>query len=137
MAEKAQLTSPSASALTELLPAVRLRELYVSALRMRLTLDEKIAMKLRGQHEIGGFFIGGMGEEVHGAATAQAVWDALGLEVGACVESRRCEDITDEPADASMENICKPARHETRAGPVDAAAPVVNAFPAAAAVQAR
>ncbi len=69
--------------LTALLPAPRLRELYVDALRMRLCLDEKIAMKLRGQHEIGGFFIGGMGEEVHGVATAQALWDALGLERGA------------------------------------------------------
>lgn len=62
--------------------AARLREVYVQALRMRLCLDEKIDMKLKGQHEIGGFYIGGMGEEVHGYATAQAAWDALALPVG-------------------------------------------------------
>ena len=67
--------------LSTLLPKSRLKELYTDALRMRLVLDEKISMKLRGQHEIGGFYIGGMGEEVHGTATAQ-VWDAMGLAVG-------------------------------------------------------
>lgn len=60
----------------------RLRQIYVQALRMRLCLDEKIDMKLKGQHEIGGFYIGGMGEEVHGYATAHAVWDTMGLPVG-------------------------------------------------------
>ena len=68
--------------LSTLLPKERLRELYLDALRMRVVLDEKISMKLRGQHEIGGFFIGGMGEEVHGTATAQGLWDGLGLAVG-------------------------------------------------------
>ena len=43
------------------------RTLYTDALRTP-GLDEKISMKLRGQHEIGGFFIGGMGEEIHGMA---------------------------------------------------------------------
>jgi 2-oxoisovalerate dehydrogenase E1 component len=60
----------------------RLRELYADCLRTRLLLDAKISMKLRGQDEIGGFFIGGMGEEVHGAATAQGLWDALELPIG-------------------------------------------------------
>ena len=68
--------------LTTLLSKERLRTLYTDALRMRLVLDEKISMKLRGQHEIGGFFIGGMGEEIHGMATAQALWDGLGLPIG-------------------------------------------------------
>jgi len=68
--------------MSTLLPKSRLKELYIDALRMRLVLDEKISMKLRGQHEIGGFFIGGMGEEIHGMATAQGIWDAMGLAVG-------------------------------------------------------
>jgi 2-oxoisovalerate dehydrogenase E1 component len=55
---------------------------------MRLCLDEKITMKLRGQHDIGGFFIGGFGEEVHGAATAQALWDAMELEPGVTAKDR-------------------------------------------------
>lgn len=63
-------------------PAERLREIYVQALRMRLCLDEKIDMKLKGQHEIGGFYIGGMGEEVHGYAAAEAIWRALDLPEG-------------------------------------------------------
>ena len=66
----------------------RLREIYVQALRMRLCLDEKIDMKMKGQHEIGGFYIGGMGEEVHGYATAEAVWHALDLPVGQAAPDR-------------------------------------------------
>ena len=60
----------------------RLREIYADCLRTRLLLDTKITLKLRGQDDIGGFYIGGMGEEVHGAATAQALWDALELPIG-------------------------------------------------------
>ena len=60
----------------------RLREIYADCLRTRLLLDAKITLKLRGQDDIGGFYIGGMGEEVHGAATAQALWDALELPIG-------------------------------------------------------
>ncbi len=71
-----------------LLPEERLKALYTDALRMRICLDEKISMKLRGQQEIGGFYIGGMGEEIHGVATAQALWDALDLPVGVPVADR-------------------------------------------------
>ena len=75
-----KVSEPADGALS--IPAQRLRELYTDALRMRLCLDEKISMKLKGQHDIGGFFIGGMGEEVHGYATAQALFDAMGLDEG-------------------------------------------------------
>lgn len=88
MIDRTQARLVSANQIIERIPADRLRELYVNALRMRLVLDEKIGMKLRGEHDIGGFFIGGMGEEVHGAALAQALWDAMELPVGRSAAER-------------------------------------------------
>lgn len=88
MSDRGQARRISENQTSRPVPATRLRELYVNSLRMRLVLDEKIGMKLRGEHEIGGFFIGGMGEEVHGAALAQALWDAMELPIGQSAADR-------------------------------------------------